>query len=370
MLRKHDVRPWLRRFSSGGLYVLLRAGVYLAAALFVFGMWATDMREFVSLNGYYRATLLDMVAGRAYRPFAYRCLVPLIVRGGSALIPDAMHVWLVQVAGSWPFVQRALAYLQWEQADLVTYGVSLMAMYSFLVGYLYALRALVRDLFAGPEWLRDLAPLVSLLVLPVFFKRGTHLIYDFATLCLFLSGVLLLHRGTWRWFYPLYILALLNKETAVLLPLLMVIWYWGKMPRGRLAAHVGAQIALFVVAKVALGWAFRGNPGGAFEPHLVENLRLYMRPYWFSAVSDVLIVALLLGWHWREKPAFLRRTSWLLLPLLPLYLVAGGWGEIRAFYELFPILFLLAFQSVTEILALPLRPHTRVQTLISEEAAS
>jgi len=349
-------RQVARRLTQGRIYPWLRGLVYVLASLFVFGMWATDVREFVSLNGYYRATLLDMVKGTAYRPFSYRCLVPAIVRSLLALLPDVAHAWLSDVVGGLGPVQRGLTYLSWEQSDLPVYLAALLTMYGFLLGSVYALRQLVRELFAGPEWFQDVAPLAALTVLPVFFKRGTHLVYDPATLCLFTLGLVLLHRGSWRWYYVVFAIGVLNKETMILLTVVMAAWGWQRMRRADLARHLGLQAAIFSVLKLGLNWWYRDNPGGLFEPHLYENLRLYMRPYWFGAVWDSLGVVLLIGWHWGKKPLFLRSSLALLLLLFPLYLVAGGYGEIRAFYELFPVLFLLGWQSVCEILGWPLKP--------------
>ena len=349
-------RQTARKLSQSAIYPWLRGLVYVLASLFVFGMWATDVREFVSLNGYYRATLVDMVQGTAYRPFSYRCLVPAIVRGALTLLPDAGHVWLTDVVGSLGAVQRALAYLSWQQSDLPVYVAALLTMYGFLVGFVYSLRGLVRELFAGAGWFQDVAPLAALAVLPVFFKRGTHLIYDPATLCLFTLGLVLLHRGAWRGYYAVFAVGVLNKETMILLTVFMAVWGWQRMRRAELVRHLGLQLAIFGALKLALNWWYRENPGGLFEPHLYENLRLYMRPYWFGAVWDGLGIVLLIGWHWEKKPQFLRAALALLILLMPLYLVAGGYGEIRAFYELFPVLFLLGWHSVCEILGWPLKP--------------
>ena len=349
-------RKVMRRVTQSAIYPWLRGLVYVLASLFIFGMWATDSREFVSLNGYYRATLLDMVEGTAYRPFAYRCLVPAIVRSALAILPASGHAWLVEGVGRLGPVQRGLVYLSWDQADLAVFLFSLGVMYAFLLGFVYALRQLVRDLFEGPDWFRDVAALAALAVLPVFFKRGTHLIYDPATLCLFTLGLVLLYGGSWRWYYVVFAVGVLNKETMILLTVLMVIWGWRRMRRRDLGWHLLLQVTIFAVLKLCVNWLYRDNLGGLFEPHLYENLRLYMRPYWFGAVWDCLAIVLLIGWHWDEKPRFLRSALTLLILLVPLYLVAGGYGEIRAFYELFPVLFLLGWQSVCEILGWPLKP--------------
>ena len=336
-------------------YRFLRGALYALAALFVFGMWAGDVREFVSLNGYYRAMLIDMVHGTAYKPFVYRCLVPVCTRAILVILPGSVLSLLRQGLGSLAPVVRALRYLGWEQAYLPEYLITLAVMYAALLGFTFTLRRLVSALYESEFWLADLTPIVALAVLPVFFKRGTHLVYDFPTLFLFTLGLLLIYRQRWGSYYAVFVLGLCNKETAILLTLVFVLWHWERMPRRRLALHVAAQIGCFAVVKIILALVYKANPGALFEPHLVENIRLYMRPYWFGAVWDTLAVILLVGYRFSKKPAYLRRSLWIGLLLLPLFLVAGGYAEIRALYELFPIVFLLGFQTVAEILELPMR---------------
>jgi hypothetical protein len=352
---------WERRLAAWSGTVGYRAAVWLIYALvagFILGMWATDVREFVSLNGYYRATLLDMVAGKAHRPFAYRLLVPLVTRGVLAVLPAGLQTWMRDVLGTMPSVARGLRYLSWERSDLPTYFAVLAVLYGCLCAYLATLRRMTRRLYDLPAWLADLAPLVSLAVLPMFFKRGTHLVYDFATLFLFLLGLEQILCGRAKAYYAVFVLGLLNKETTILLTLVYYLWHRKRLLHSELYAQIGAQLLLFGVSRGLLALAFRGNPGGLVEAHLIENLRLYMRPYWFTAVVDLLAVVLLIGWHWLQKPGFLRICLVLAVPFLPLFLVAGGYGEIRAFYELYPVAFLLGFQSVAEILGWPMIART------------
>ncbi|MBM3187409.1 MAG: hypothetical protein FJZ90_01655, partial [Chloroflexi bacterium] len=329
------------------LYRLGMAAVYLLASLFVFTMWATDVREFVGLNGYYRALFADMIEGTAHKPFVYRVLIPSLVRGGRMLLPEAIIRFLQEgIYEAVPLAGRAMTYLGWEQHYLPEYLLALSLAYVALLGYMVALRQLGKSLFAAEAWLLDLLPVISLLVLPVFFKRGTHLIYDFSTLFLFTLGAYYLLQEQWAPFYALYVIGNLNKETTVLLSLIFLIRFWRRMDAPTLLVHLVVQGVIFLGIKVPLMLIYHDNPGGLFETHLVENVRLYLRPYWYTAVWDVLSVFLLIGHRFREKPLFLKQGLCIALPMAALVFALGGYGEIRDMYEAFPFAFLLGAQTV------------------------
>ena len=333
---------------------LYRWGVGLAYAgtsLYVFAMWATDVREFVGLDGYYRARFVDMIYGTAYKPFAYRVLVPWSVRALQAALPSNLLGFLQgDVYTALPVVARATDYLGWQRAYLPEYAIALGLAYLALLSFMLIYRQLALSLYSADAWLIDAAPLVSLLVLPVFFKRGTHMIYDFVVLFLFTAGVLLLLRERWWGYYALLPIAHLNKETTVLLTLIFLIRFYRRFERRRLLAHLFAQGLIFVAIKGALMLAFRDNAGGLFETHLYENIRLYLRPYWFTTVADVVAIVLLVGYRYREKPHFLRQCLWICVPLSGLLFVMGGYAEIRDLYEVYPVAFLLALQTIAWIM--------------------
>ena len=317
----------------------------------VFVMWATDVREFVSLDGYYRARLVDMIRGTAHRPFVLRALIPQSGRIITGLLPQVSQDYLRQtVYESVPWVERAVSYVGWQREYLPEYLITLCLAYLAFLGFMYVLRRLVKVLYDTDGWLRDLLPVLAVLVLPVFFKRGTHLIYDFPSLFFFSLGLYLLHRCNWRWYYLVLLVGGLNKETMVLLTVVFAFGFYSKMPRRDFVFHVLAQLSIFGVTRIVLGLLFSASLGGVVELHLWENVRLYLRPYWYGAVWDIVGVFLLVGYRFKEKPQFLRRSLVIAAPLMALFFVFGGYGEIRALYEVCPIAFLLGFQTVAIVM--------------------
>jgi hypothetical protein len=60
----------------------------------------------------------------------------------------------------------------------------------------------------------------------------------------------------------------------------------------------------------------------------------------------MLLIAVLAGYHWSEKPAFLRDGLWILAPLVLLTMLFGFVEELRDYYEVYPILLILIVHSI------------------------
>lgn len=329
---------------------------YLLASVYIFAMWILDTRQYINLNGYERARFIEMVYGTAYRPYVMRALVPFAVRLLRGLVPAGLEPFLQQdICARLPLLDKLMDYLKWEKAYLMEYAIGVVLLYASLLGFMMVLRRFARRLYEMDQRLADLLPIGAVLVLPIFFRRGTHYLYDFPALVLFLLGLLLLLERRWIWYYVVLILGLLNKETAILLVLPFVLHLSHKMERKRLIGHIALQMTIFLVIKLGLFLLFRDNPGTTFENNLRWNLRVSLRPYEYGALLDVLSIVLLVGYRFVQKPLFLRQSLWLLFPFFLSYVVGGLYSEIRVFYEIYPILFLLAFQTLAFIMGWEMR---------------
>ncbi|MBC7235327.1 MAG: hypothetical protein H5T69_05755 [Chloroflexi bacterium] len=345
----------LPRLLMGRAYKALVAVLYVLGSLWILIMWTTDVRPFVGLNLLDKARVLDVVFGRAHRPFVYRVLVPWLVRLLLALLPEGIERWFsTDIYVAFPLVGQMMDFLSWEREYLPVYLAIVFLTYIAIIGFMLSLRWIADQNYRMPRYLLDALPFFSLLILPVFFKRGTHFLYDMPALFLFTLGLACLRAEKHRWYYTVYILGLLNKETMLLLGLVFVLWHRGRKDRRSLWGHAGVHLFLFALIKGGLALLYRDNPGAQAEFRLGENLIFYTYPYWFTTVASVVAVVLLIGHRWQEKPLFLRQALWLVPPFLLLYLVMGSWGEIRVFYELFAVLFLLGFQTIAWIMGWPM----------------
>ncbi len=309
-----------------------------------------------AVDDYWKARVPDVVYGRAHRPYVQRLLVPTTIRLVRRALPrPALRAIRRTVSGAPIYLPRKLGVLGWEPEYLTEYIVAIPLLFALLLAFPYALRRLFSTLYAAPL-AALVAPILAVALLPAFFfDRGTHYLYDFATLFLFTAALAALAERRWPAFYFAFILGLLNKETMVVATLAFALVGWRSMPRRRLFAHLAGQVALAVAIQAVIRAAFRHNPGGSVEWHLVKNLRLLRAPP--SPVSMLLLssVLVLVLARFGDKPMFLRRSLLAVAPLLATSLFLGIYGELRAFYEAYPIVFLLSFDSASSALGFPPR---------------
>lgn len=335
----------MQRFGYG-LLVAALACVVMALVVFVGE----------GIDAYYRSRLVDMVHGTAYRPYVYRVLVPGAARIGTAMVPAGVKRALTRAFEAWP--QRPAG---WVPAFATEYLLVVLVMAGSLVGFVWALRRFFRAVFPEPPArVVDIASLVALGFVPVFFGPFSRQIYDFTTLWLFALGLALMAESKWRAYAILFPLACLNKETAILLALVFVVHFVRTddrvSPRDFRRLLVW-QLAVFAVLRAAVTYAFRNNPGEAVELHLFDhNQWVLLHPQTMSKRLPLLIAVCAAGaWGWRGKPQFLRDAFLTLAPiLLVIGVTVGQIDEIRVYYELYPLVVLMAADSACRALGTPL----------------
>jgi len=313
------------------LYALIALGVLL---------WAAPRTSL-----YKRSLLPDMIEGTAWRPYVKRVLVPVAVRGADALLPGAARAGLSDLVRRQPALARRLGWpaehTSWYALVFLVHGLSLF-------GFALAFRRLLERTFRVEGTTAALAAAAALALVPLHFGYQNY-VYDFPTLLLFTLGLGFVAAGERTRFYLLWPIGLLDKETFVLLTLVFALRERSRLPRARLLAHVGAQIASAVAIWLALGWVFRANPGAPLEWHLLRNLAHLPVPR--QLVHDVLYAG---AWvygllFWREK----RRTAAAALAvggaLFATTLFFGFLGEYRDFYEAWPLLALLAVHTTLRL---------------------
>ena len=332
-----DPRPRLERTAR----LVAVGAVYLAASLWVGLEWLGLDRQLRVTRAVMPAggiTPAQMIHGTAPKPFVLRTLVPSTVRLLHAALPDdTARRWWLKVLRRNPRLVAELPYLEWEEEYLLEYLIAVAVMHTCLLGFVVALRALYGHLYPDPGWRRDLLPLLALLCLPFFFAVGTHFLYDFATLLFFALGLLLMERRRWAVYYPVLLLALLNKETAALLVLVFAARFLRDMPRRAWLVHLAAQIALAGAVRSLLLFVFRANEGGTTQWWLQKNLLLVRERGidWPTVILFGVLVTAVIARSRAEGP--LLKAALVMVPPLSLaYVLVGIYGEIRIFYEIVP----------------------------------
>jgi hypothetical protein len=336
--------------------------VALAASLAVFVPWlGFDFRlepRKSALNDYWKARVPDMIYGHAHRPFVERTLVPSTIRVIRRLLPrEVLGAIRRTVSGAPLFLPRKLGALGWEPAFLAEYAIAIAVLYALLAAFPFTLRRLFLAVYDAPGAAAVAAILATLLLPAFFFDRGTHYLYDFATLLFFTLALVLLARGRLGPYYFVFVLGLLNKETMILATLVFLVASRERLTRQQLLRHFLAQLAVFGAIRWVLARAFAGNPGGAVEWHFIKNLRLMAAAPNPWSVLMLASVAILVLARLGEKPPLLRSALIVLPPLVASYLFLGIYGEVRVFYEAYPILFLLTFDNAWTILGGRLAPR-------------
>jgi hypothetical protein len=288
------------------------------------------------------------VYGRAHKPSVYRVLVPILIRGVSTISPDSLK------AAVQKFLQERRTIVEplgWQEEYYFEYAAACVIMFFLFLGYAFAFRYLLVFYYPRDSAITNVVPVFSLLLLPLFF-RYHHFVYDPATLCLFtLSLALIIHRKN-LWYYPVFLFACLNKETAILLLGIFYLFQRAHMPSRFLFRHLAVQGTIWTLVRVALYRTFENNAGSGQEFHLFDhNLLLIKDPR--SLIYFVLVViffSVFIARKWKDKPLLLRQGFLLLLiPLSSLSFFWGYFDALRIYYEAFPFALLLALPTVVGI---------------------
>ena len=318
---------------------------YFAAVLFVSILVLGSFFR-VGINGNPPTMFRDLVDGTAHRPFVYRALAPAVIRTLDKIVPETINDRLVSVASSGPVAELFTRY-GWEQEYAPVYLITAGFLFVCLLLFVHAFGVFSRSQYEmNPVFCRVFS-LVALAGLPCFFRYYSYL-YDFPHLVLFCYAMAMMSLRRWKAYLPLFVLACLSKETTVLLIAVFVIHYWKARKTMPFFALAAAQVVVFASVKFWLNTLFADNPGASVEFHLGHNLML--NPYGFSQVGVLVGLGVLCAKDWRDQPAFLRSAVWMLLPLIGLTFLFGLLDEYRDYYEVYPVVLLLAAPAVAKYL--------------------
>ncbi len=331
-----------------------------------------------------------VVAGKALTPFQYRVLVP----------------WVVGWA---------------EHHVLPLPGIATGRKLAFLieVGSIFGLLLVFRQYlvkFISPPSAASLLALTLLLILPFNYRISGMwmfwLWYDMPSLFLFTLGLLLLHEKKWWLYYPVFVLATLNRETSCFLTVIYVLTAVGVAkstpspqpsplegegadgdakhplpPRpflsavalakeegervgvrgspwranlGTIAAHTAAQLVIWLAIKVALSRLYAGNPGaGASLNNTMSNLKVLL-----TEPNLTLVLLSSLGYLWIPvllyyplvENRFVSRAC-LAAPLfLAVMFVSGNLPELRIYGEMIPVILPAFLLIVVKMVRVGLEP--------------
>jgi len=265
------------------------------------------------------ADLEDLLALRAPRPFCYRWLSPFLLRLATSAGLDA---------------RTAVSVLEWG---------SFLLLYYLFRAYLGLFVHRVRAAYAAFS-VYFVIPFVFILPQPytVWFP------WDIPSVCFFTSLLILWQKRQWWLWYPVFLLATLNRETTLFLLPLAALIALRERPARHLLVHVAATSVVWIAAKGALAFAFRFASGPAWlewnhyeaaTTHWQENLARWSDPSLWPFLCSALGFLWLLGWHLRRKvPPGQLQDAWIIVPV---YVVGvflfGNMVEHRVYGDLIPV---------------------------------
>ncbi len=188
---------------------------------------------------------------------------------------------------------------------------------------------------------------------------GLYYPYDIPSLTLFALGVTLFLQGQWKWFYPCFLIACLNRESACFITMAGVFLLLKPKQNARtfflenrtILIHLIAQTFLWIFSRVALSHIFKDNPGAFFEtPHSMPDFVQRMwtgeahwameKPIRFLCLfGGVWIIPLLM---WKKQTSSARKLMFVGFIYLAALCVRSNMMETRVYNELNVILIVAA----------------------------
>ena len=256
------------------------------------------------------ATLEKLTSFTANRPPQLRVLVPALVYFIRDYVPiELRHLYLI-----------------------ITFGFSLVLLYAFR----NFIRIFIQDKTA------DFYALVLIYTLTFNYAALNPIFYpsDIPSILFFTVGLVLILKRRWMWYYILFPIAVLNRETISFLSIALVFLLYKKVPFIQLVIHSVVQFVIWMGIKLLLAHIFRDNPGHEFRFTYIENFWVIVSIFKFNLplLARLLIFGLiwtLIPYGWREIPSDLKRLLLVFVPFVIIIFTIGCFiDEIREYCEM------------------------------------
>jgi len=303
-----------------------------------------------------RTPLQAMIDGTAYRPFVYRLLIPKLTGFIVALTPEGMQDYMSGAMQSladssfltyFPTIDTLIREQLSHPATFYSRMVMLALVYVCLWGYIIALRNLANFFWPQEPAMAWLAPVFGL-ILAGGCMYPRMFIYDIPGMCFAAAAYAAMARRRFEWYMLWFLLACLNKETAIFLLIFYALWHARRLDRSTFLTNLLIQGTLYLTVRIGIVVAFRDNRGVLLENHVYAQIATMLTLHGIETIILFFSFLFMLTCRWREKPLFLRYVLWLFPMLWLAYIFYGSPGEYRVFMELFPLLTLLITHTLVK----------------------
>jgi len=295
------------------LYLLLSAG--LCFLYFKKIVAAVDFNASNSINA--------VASFQTAKPYQFRLLIPLLFMLFKPLI----------------FIPEKTIYIIY---DFVIVYLIIVVYYKLLLEY-----------FTGKKIVLFLAPVI---VYPILFNyvilNQSFQYYDFTSILLFTAGLYFIVKDNFKLFLISYIIAVINKETAVYLIFAYIFFNYKAIFTKRLIINSLLLALIFAGYKVLLAYIFRNNLGANFEVGFVVNMEIlasfYKNPVYAKNLGlnfgglYIFTVLLLITGKWKvfasKSPANLLYLNFAFIPYFIVGIFVTYFTEVRVYSEVIPII--------------------------------
>ena len=291
-----------------------------------------------------RVSLDNYIEGVAHRPFAYRVLLPALLRISDHVAPTAVKRVSDEIA------ERTIGVAAEIYGNTISAGknnkypdaIVYLMIFQFLslLGFGWMGGRLYSILYPTSQWHKWI-PTLLLLHVPFFVAQGTGHIYDFTVLFFMVSLLWAISTRQQCLYLLLFTLSCLNKETTLLAAISWAAVFITELPLQRYLKLLTVQAIIYLSVELLVRSYFGQNFGTDMEISLQGQLSYYLA---LSAneqitLATVLIeVLILVFYRWKSHPTVLRRASIAIIPHLGLCAIGAAPGELRNFYESLPLL--------------------------------
>ncbi len=341
--------------------------IYAVLSVFVMGHFLSS-----SLLGdrYYRTDYEAMYSGNAWKPFVYRILIPKLTKTIVDSTPIRWQKYANNGVKKWMTdpdtlqVRRTLPWLGtiYNKKNAYPRLVTTAIIYAALWGYIFMIHQLAASLVPASHAFRWIAPIFAMVAISSF-SRPWQYIYDIPVLFLASSCYYFLFTRKLKAYLFCFFLACLNRETAIFIFLFFTIWSYKRFSTSTFVTLWVLQCVFYASIKIILTFTYLQNPGWFLENNFfrVLNQDIFAKANFYRIMAVAMIFYLMTA-RWTEKPAFLKNGLWVLPVIYLAYMVHGNPGEYRVFFDLLPLLILLATHTLTEVTELSRAPFFQPET--------
>lgn len=258
---------------------------------------------YASRAGYLDATYHGWANFTGEKPFVYRALIPLLMRGLSFILP-------IYTAASLIFICLSI----------ISYFVILQ---------------LFRLWHKDEAYLHALMCFIVLNILLVAHKKP----YDYGTIVLFPLAFYLLARKRFGWYLLLFPVITLNRETSFLLIGAFAFYAYDILPRGRFAGMLVLQVITWLGIYGGLIWIFRDSPGSSIVTSYDPITVYFQTPLMLLALPALWLVIRTIHKKWGKLTTIMQVGVMIFVWQIVLHLLAGYPFEFRVLAESFPIMY-------------------------------